>query len=105
LAYLLAEENYNAWIVASDGFNHPALRSYENHPIWQQNPKFTFLPQEGQYGRPRGWPAKPNEFIQIIEDSFILPDMVAKAVTGTPIDQAIQWGEDLVRKVLEGKAG
>jgi multiple sugar transport system substrate-binding protein len=105
LAYLLAEENYSAWIVASDGFNHPALRSYENHPIWQQNPKFTFLPQEGQYGRPRGWPAKPNEFIQIIEDSFILPDMVAKAVTGTPIDQAIQWGEDLVRKVLEGKAG
>ena len=105
LAYLLAEENYSAWIVASDGFNHPALRSYENHPIWQQNPKFTFLPQEGQYGRPRGWPAKPNEFIQIIEDSFILPDMVAKAVTGTPIDQAIQWGEELVRKVLEGKAG
>jgi multiple sugar transport system substrate-binding protein len=105
LAYLMAEENYSAWIVASDGFNHPALRSYENHPIWQQNPKFTFLPKEGQYGRPRGWPAKPNEFIQIIEDSFILPDMVAKAVTGTPIDQAIQWGEDLVRKVLEGKAG
>ena len=105
LAYLMAEENYSAWIVASDGFNHPALRSYEHHPIWQQNPKFTFLPKEGQYGRPRGWPAKPNELIQIIEDSFILPDMVAKAVTGTPIDQAIQWGEDLVRKVLEGKAG
>jgi multiple sugar transport system substrate-binding protein len=105
LAYLMAEENYSAWIVASDGFNHPALRSYENHPIWQQNPKFTFLPQEGQYGRSRGWPAKPNEHIQIIEDSFILPDMVAKAVTGTPIDQAIQWGEDQVRRVLEGKAG
>ncbi len=105
LAYLFAEENYSAWIVASNGFNHPALRSYEDHPIWQQNPKFTFLPKEGQYGRPRGWPAKPNEFIQIIEDNYILTDMVAKAVTGTPIDEAIQWGEDLVRKVLEGKAG
>jgi multiple sugar transport system substrate-binding protein len=105
LAYLFAEENYSAWIVASNGFNHPALRSYEDHPIWQQNPKFTFLPKEGQYGRARGWPAKPNEFIQIIEDNYILPDMVAKAVTGTPIDQAIQWGEDHVRKVLEGKAG
>jgi multiple sugar transport system substrate-binding protein len=105
LAYLFEEENYNAWIVASEGFNHPALRNYENHPIWQQNPKLSFLPQEGQYGRPSGWPAKPNEHIQIIEDSFILPDMVAKAVTGTPIDQAIQWGEDHVRKVVEGKAG
>jgi multiple sugar transport system substrate-binding protein len=105
MGYLFEEENYSDWIVASNGFNHPALRSYENHPIWQQTPKFTFLPKEAQYGRARGWPAKPNEYIQIIEDSFILPDMVAKAVTGTPIDQAIQWGEEHVRKVLEGKAG
>jgi multiple sugar transport system substrate-binding protein len=105
LAYLYEQENYSAWIIASEGFNHPLLRSYENHPIWQQNPKFAILPKEGQYGRARGWPAKPNEFIQIIEDSFILPDMAAKAVTGTPIKDAIQWGEEHVRKVLEGKAG
>jgi len=105
LAYLFDEENYSAWIDASEGFNHPGLRSYESHPIWQKNPKFTILPKELQYGRPRGWPAKPNEFIQIIEDAFILPDMVAKAVTGTPIEQAIQWGEEHVRKVLEGKGG
>jgi multiple sugar transport system substrate-binding protein len=104
LAYLFEEKNYSDWIVASNGFNHPALRSYETHPIWQENPKFTFLPKEAQYGRPRGWPAKPNEYIQIIEDSYVLPNMVAKAVTGTPIDQAIQWGEDQVRKIMEGKA-
>jgi multiple sugar transport system substrate-binding protein len=105
LVYLFEEKNYSDWIVASNGFNHPALRSYENHPVWQENPKFTILPQEGQYGRPRGWPAKPNEFIQIVEDNYLLPDMVAKAVTGTPIDQAIAWGEEHVRKVLEGEAG
>jgi multiple sugar transport system substrate-binding protein len=105
LAYLFEEKNYSDWIVASSGFNHPALRSYETHPIWQENPKFTILPAELQYGRPRGWPAKPNEHIQIIEDNYILPDMVAKAVTGTPVEQAIAWGEEQVRRVLEGKAG
>jgi ABC-type glycerol-3-phosphate transport system substrate-binding protein len=105
VAYLFDQENYSNWIVASNGFNHPALRGYENHPIWQENPKFAILPKELQYGRPRGWPAKPNEAIQIIEDNYILPDMAAKAVTGTPVDQAIAWGEELVRKALEGKAG
>jgi multiple sugar transport system substrate-binding protein len=105
MAYLFEEENYSAWIVASEGFMHSALRSYENHPIWQKNPKFAILPKEAQYGRTSGWPAKPNEYIQIIEDSYILPDMVAKAVTGTPIDQAIQGGEEQIRKVLEGKGG
>jgi len=105
LAYLFEEKNYSDWIVASNGFNHLALRSYETHRIWQENPKFTFLPKEAQDGRSRGWPAKPNEFMQMIEDSYILPNMVAKTVTGTPIDQAIQWGEEQVRKVLEGKTG
>jgi hypothetical protein len=30
---------------------------------------------------------------------------VAKAVTGMPIKEAIAWGEEQVRRVLEGKAG
>jgi hypothetical protein len=72
---------------------------------WGQTPKLTCLPTKAQYGRARGWPAKPNEYMQIIEDSFILPDMVAKAVTRTPIDQAIPWGEEHVRKVSGEKAG
>jgi multiple sugar transport system substrate-binding protein len=105
LAYLFAEEQYSAWITASEGFMHAALRDYETHPIWQKNPKFAILPQEAPYGRTPGWPAKPNEFIQIVEDLYVLPDMVAKAVTGTSIETAIQWGEEQVRKVLEGKAG
>jgi hypothetical protein len=43
--------------------------------------------------------------VQIIENNYILPNMVAKTVTGTPIKEAIAWGEVEVRKVLEGKAG
>ena len=31
--------------------------------------------------------------------------MVAKTVTGTPIKEAIAWGDSEVRKVVEGKAG
>jgi multiple sugar transport system substrate-binding protein len=105
LAYLFDQEQFSAWIATGEGFMHAALHNYETHPIWQKNPKFAILPHEAQYGRTPGWPAKPNEFIQIVEDAYVLPDMVAKAVTGTPSDQAIQWGEDQVRKVLEGKGG
>lgn len=105
LAYLFERENFNAWIAASFGFNQPPLRYYENHPVWSENPKTALFPREADYARPRGWPAKPNEFIQIIENNYILPNMAAKAVTGTPIQEAIAWGENEVRKVLEGKAG
>jgi multiple sugar transport system substrate-binding protein len=105
LRYLYERENFNAWIAASFGYNQPPLRYYENNPIWSQNPKTAILPKEAEYARARGWPAKPNEFIQLIENNYILPNMAAKVVTGTPIKEALGWGVGEVRKVLEGKAG
>jgi multiple sugar transport system substrate-binding protein len=105
LRFLYERENFNAWIAASFGFNQPPLRYYANNPVWSQNPKTAILPQEAEYAVARGWPAKPNEFFQIIDNNYILPNMAAKAVTGTPIKAAIAWGEDQVRRVLEGKAG
>jgi multiple sugar transport system substrate-binding protein len=105
LRYLYERENFNAWIAASFGFNQPPLRYYESNPVWSQNPKTAILPKEAEYARAFGWPAKPNEYIQIILNNYILPNIAAKAVTGTPIKDAIAWGEGEVRKVLEGKAG
>ena len=69
---------------------------------WRNNPKTALLPKEAEYARARGWPAKPNELIQLIENNYILPNMAAKAVTGTPITEAIGWGEAQVRKVMAG---
>ena len=58
--------------------------------------------KEGEYARARGWPAKPNEYVQLTENNYILPNMAAKAVTGTPIKKAIRWGVEQVRKVFAG---
>jgi multiple sugar transport system substrate-binding protein len=102
LAFLFAPENYNAWITASFGYNHPALRDFANNPIWQKDPKTAELPKEAEYAKASGWPAKPNEYVQLIENNYILPNMAAKVVTGTPIKEAIQWGVGQVRRVFGG---
>jgi multiple sugar transport system substrate-binding protein len=102
LTHLMQPENYNAWVEAGSGFNHGPLRKYENHPIWTQNRKFKLLPGEAQFGHALGWPSPPNAYIQRINDLFILPNMVAKAVTGTPHDQAILWAEEQIRQILKG---
>ncbi len=67
LAFLFERENFNAWITASFGSNQPPLRAFANHPIWQQDPKTAIIPKEGEYARARGWPAKPNEYVQLRE--------------------------------------
>jgi multiple sugar transport system substrate-binding protein len=102
LAFLFEREHFNAWITASYGYNQPPLRAFANNPIWQQDPKTALIPQEGEYARARGWPAKPNAYVQLIENNYILPNMAAKAVTGTPIKEAIHWGVGQVRQVFGG---
>jgi multiple sugar transport system substrate-binding protein len=97
------KENFDAWIVASNAFNHPPLRNFADHPIWANNPKFKMLPKEAEYAHPRGWPAKTNAAVNLIEVNYALPDMVAKAVNGMPTKRAIAWAEDQIKLAVQGK--
>jgi multiple sugar transport system substrate-binding protein len=103
IQFLFRKENYDAWIVASNAFNHPPLKHLADHPIWAKNPKFAMLPGEAQYAHPRGWPAKPNPAVQLIDSNYILPDMVAKAINGMPTKRAMAWAQDQIALAVQGK--
>ena len=55
-----------------------------------------------QYSDLYGWPAPPDERIQLITNSYIIPNMFAKVVTtaAAPKD-AIVWAETEIRRVLQ----
>ena len=103
LKFLFQKENYDAWVVASNAFNHPPLRHLADHPIWARNPKFAMLPKEAEFAHPRGWPAKPNDAVGRIQVNYVLPDMVAKAVNGMPTKRAMEWGQDQVAQAVKGQ--
>ncbi len=103
IQYLFKKENFDAWIVASNAFNHPPVKHFADHPIWARNPKLAMLPKEAEYAHPRGWPAKPSEAIQRIDNNYILPDMVAKVVNGMPTARAMAWGQDQIALALKGQ--
>jgi multiple sugar transport system substrate-binding protein len=107
IQYLFKKENYDAWIVASNAFNHPPLKHLADHPIWAKNPKFAMLPKEAEFAHPRGWPAKPNDAVQRIDNNYVMGDMVAKAIAGMPTKRAMDWAQDQIALALKGqlKAG
>lgn len=102
LRFLYREDNLREWIQAGNGFNHPMWRYWENHPVWASDPKLKMLPAEGVYGRMRGWPAPPSDAFGVIDDLYILPDMVAKAIGGMSTKAAMEWATDQVKRALEG---
>ena len=40
--------------------------------------------------------------IQLLTTSFILPNMIAKAVTGTSTKDAIAWADNEMKKIVAG---
>jgi multiple sugar transport system substrate-binding protein len=103
IQFLFRKENFDAWIVASNAFNQPPLRNLADHPIWVRNPKFAMLPKEAEYAHPRGWPAKPNDAVRRVENNYVLPDMVAKAIHGMPTRRAMDWAQDQVVQATRGQ--
>ncbi len=103
IRFLYRKENFDTWVVASNAFNHPPLRSFADHPIWAQNPKLAMLPKEADFAHPRGWPARPSDAVQRIDNNFVMADMIAKAVGGMPTRRAMEWAQDQVAQAVKGQ--
>jgi multiple sugar transport system substrate-binding protein len=103
IRYLLGKrEVYDEYIMSGDAFNLPVYANLQDHAILKSDAKYAGLKGEGVQYHIYGWPAPPSEKVQLITNSFILPNMIAKAVTGTPTKEAIAWAEGEMRKILKG---
>jgi multiple sugar transport system substrate-binding protein len=107
IPFLFRKENFDAFIVAGNAFNMAPLRDLADHPIWAKNPKFAMLPKEAEHAHARGWPSRPNDAVRRVENNYVLPDMVAKALNGMPTKRAMEWAQTQVVQALRGqlKAG
>src|SRR5207237_1263181 len=75
-----------------------------DHPVLRTDPKYAALKGEGVEYHTYGWPAPPSDKVQLITNAYILPNMIAKAVTGTSTKDSIAWAENEMKKVMAGKS-
>jgi multiple sugar transport system substrate-binding protein len=101
LRWFFEPAQYHEWIVSGDNYNHPVWRDMENHPVWDIDPKYKVLKAAVQYSHLYGWPAPPDEKIQIVTNSYIVPNMFAKVVTNaaSPKD-AMKWAETEIKRAV-----
>ena len=101
LKWFFEPAQYHEWIMSGDNYNHPIWRDMENHPVWDVDPKYRPLKTIAQYSHLYGWPAPGDERIQVITNSYIIPNMFAKVVTSalSPKD-AMLWAETEIKRVF-----
>jgi multiple sugar transport system substrate-binding protein len=103
LRWFFEPAQYHEWIVSGDNYNHPVWRDMESHAVWDIDPKYKVLKAGVQYAHLYGWPAPPDEKIQIVTNSYIVPNMFAKVVTNaSSAKDAMKWAETEIKRALAG---
>ena len=101
IKYLLGNKaTYDEYIMSGDAFNLPAYEKLADHPVLKTDPKYAVLRGEGVQFHAYGWPAPGSDKVQLITNSYILPNMIAKAVTGTSTNEAMAWAENEMKKIM-----
>jgi multiple sugar transport system substrate-binding protein len=98
--FLYEDKNYVDFLVAGNNYNHAIFQDMENHEVWDIDPKYKPFKTIGRYSHLYGWPAPPSDKILVLTYSYTLPNMYAKAVTGTPTAEVMQWAEDRIKEIF-----
>ncbi|OLD37268.1 MAG: hypothetical protein AUI57_11590 [Candidatus Rokubacteria bacterium 13_1_40CM_2_68_8] len=102
LKWFFEPAQYHEWIMSGDSYNHPTWRDMENHPVWDVDRKYKPIKSIAQYSHLYGWPAPPDERIQLITNSYIIPNMFARVVTNaSKPKEAILWAETEIKRAFE----
>jgi multiple sugar transport system substrate-binding protein len=103
IRYLIGNKAvYDEYIMSGDAFLLPAYENLSDHPVLKTDPKFAALKAEGVQLHCYGWPAPPNDKVARITNEYILPNMIAKAVTGTSTKDAMAWAEKEMKRIISG---
>ena len=97
IRYLLQPENVARQVEASMGYNQPFLRRYTQLPYWRQERVLRHYEPVRETLAVPGWPGPAGKGAQLAYVEFIIPQMFARAVTGTPTPEAIRWAERELR--------
>jgi len=88
-------------VKASQGYNQPVLKDFRKKPmpILGEDPKLTVLQDFDQVAKTVGYPGPPTPAAGEVESNWIIPLMVARAVTDNDINGAVDWATQKVETI------
>ena len=103
LRWLHSKEQYGKWFEVETGYNVGAANYWAQHPMWERIDE-TLKPFKAgaRASRMFGYAGPSNAKASEAWSKYIITDMYAKAVQGTPAEQAVAWAESELKKIYEG---
>jgi len=99
LHWFQSKDTYEKWFTSQQGFSTGATKMWKDDPVWKADPIMAPFRTAAESGRFAGYAGPSGRAAAETISKFIIVDMYAKAVQGTPAEDAVKWAHSELAKI------
>src|SRR5689334_8161668 len=103
LRWLFDDKQMSRWLTAGDAYYAPFLHGYDNHPMWQPEPRYMPYKESLKTSRPHTWPGPQGPAASESVAKYVLVDMFAKACRGDATKDVIATAAAQLKQIYKAK--
>ena len=103
LRWLYDDKQLFRWLAAGDAYYAPFLAAYENHPMWNPEPRYLPYKESLKTTHLHGWPGPPSHAMSESVAKYVLVDMFAKACRGDSTKDVITTAAAQLKQIYKAK--
>ena len=103
LRWLYDDKQLSRWLTAGEAYYAPFLTAYDNHPMWNTEPRYLPYKESLKTTRLHGWPGPPSHAMSESVAKYVLVDMFAKACQGESTKNVIATAAAQLKQIYKAK--
>jgi len=103
LRWLYDDKQLFRWLAAGEAYYAPFLAAYENHPMWNPEPRYLPYKESLKTTHLHGWPGPPSHAMSESVAKYVLVDMFAKACRGDSTKDVIATAATQLKQIYKAK--
>ena len=103
LRWLFEDKQMSRWLAAGDAYYAPFQGAYDNHPMWQPEPRYLPFKESLKTSRPHTWPGPQGHAASESVAKYVLVDMFAKACRGDATKDVIATAASQLKQIYKAK--
>jgi multiple sugar transport system substrate-binding protein len=103
LRWLCDDKQMSRWLTSGEAYYAPFLTAYDNHPMWNPEPRYLPYKESLKTSRLHGWPGPPSHAMSESVAKYVLVDMFAKACRGDSTKDVIATAAAQLKQIYKAK--
>ena len=103
LRWLYDDKQLSRWLASGNAYYAPFLHGYDNHPMWNVEPRYLPYKESLKTSRPHCWPAPQGPAASESVAKYVVVDMFAKACRGDSTRDVIATAAAQLKQIYKAK--